>query len=273
MEIREIFSTPRGWLIIDEEEARWQGAVDFFFPSSFSEPNTPGKFIVWFRNETTLLVLWQPPYPAGIYTHYKVSIDPADAIESVLYVEKEGEPPGPAQAAFKGLVPGKLFLPKSFYHNVSLGLYLISTFRKSLPSSSSLFLISTSRVSFVSRRQGLQYFGSNGVRGRDLDPDHGSVSNGTVAAPQRHLRQALDNVHLVPRLLEPARGNVRIRQVSDIVGGQQKAGPRHQEQGRREQMGVQGLGARENLSGRGEDRLGQGYQLAGKRRRYFEWVD
>lgn len=73
----------------------------------FIEPNTPGKFIVWFRNETTLLVLWQPPYPAGIYTHYKVSIDPPDAIESVFYVEKEGEPPGPAQAAFKGLVPGK----------------------------------------------------------------------------------------------------------------------------------------------------------------------
>lgn len=74
----------------------------------FVEPNTPGKFIVWFRNETTLLVLWQPPYPAGIYTHYKVSIDPPDAIESVLYVEKEGEPPGPAQAAFKGLVPGQI---------------------------------------------------------------------------------------------------------------------------------------------------------------------
>ncbi|KAK1120751.1 Tyrosine-protein phosphatase 10D, partial [Melipona bicolor] len=72
-------------------------------------PNTPGKFIVWFRNETTLLVLWQPPYPAGIYSHYKVSIDPADAIESVLYVEKEGEPPGPAQAAFKGLVPGRAY--------------------------------------------------------------------------------------------------------------------------------------------------------------------
>lgn len=73
------------------------------------EPNTPGKFIVWFRNETTLLVLWQPPYPAGIYTHYKVSIEPADAMESVLYVEKEGEPPGPAQAAFKGLVPGRAY--------------------------------------------------------------------------------------------------------------------------------------------------------------------
>ena len=76
---------------------------------NFTEPNTPGKFIVWFRNETTLLVLWQPPYPAGIYTHYKVSIDPPDAIESVFYVEKEGEPPGPAQAAFKGLIPGDLF--------------------------------------------------------------------------------------------------------------------------------------------------------------------
>lgn len=41
-----------------------------------SEPNTPGKFIVWFRNETTLLVLWQPPYPPGAYTHYKVCTTP-----------------------------------------------------------------------------------------------------------------------------------------------------------------------------------------------------
>lgn len=56
-----------------------------------------------------MLVLWQPPYPAGIYTHYKVSIEPPDALESVLYVEKEGEPPGPAQAAFKGLVPGRAY--------------------------------------------------------------------------------------------------------------------------------------------------------------------
>lgn len=79
------------------------------FNVTYSEPNTPGKFIVWFRNETTLLVLWQPPYPAGIYTHYKVSIEPPDALESVLYVEKEGEPPGPAQAAFKGLVPGRAY--------------------------------------------------------------------------------------------------------------------------------------------------------------------
>lgn len=79
------------------------------FLMNFLEPNTPGKFIVWFRNETTLLVLWQPPYPAGIYTHYKVSIEPPNAAESVLYVEKEGEPPGPAQAAFKQLVPGRAY--------------------------------------------------------------------------------------------------------------------------------------------------------------------
>ncbi|CAB0035818.1 unnamed protein product [Trichogramma brassicae] len=74
-----------------------------------AKPNTPGKFIVWFRNETTLLVLWQPPYPPGIYTYYKVSIDPQDAAESVLYIEKESEPPGPAQAAFKGLIPGRAY--------------------------------------------------------------------------------------------------------------------------------------------------------------------
>ncbi|KAL0279954.1 UNVERIFIED_CONTAM: hypothetical protein PYX00_001395 [Menopon gallinae] len=74
-----------------------------------TKPNTPGKFIVWFRNETTLLVLWQPPYPPGVFTHYKVSIVPPDALESVLYVEIEGDPPGPAQAAFKGLVPGRAY--------------------------------------------------------------------------------------------------------------------------------------------------------------------
>lgn len=39
---------------------------------------------------------------------FQVSIDPPDAVLSVIYVEKEGEPPGPAQAAFQGLVPGNL---------------------------------------------------------------------------------------------------------------------------------------------------------------------
>jgi len=77
-----------------------------------SKPNTPGRFIVWYRNETTLLVLWQPPYPAGFYKDYKVSIDPEDALVSETYVPKEGEPPwltGTAQAAFNGLVPGRAY--------------------------------------------------------------------------------------------------------------------------------------------------------------------
>ncbi|XP_047545414.1 tyrosine-protein phosphatase 10D-like isoform X6 [Vanessa atalanta] len=90
-------------LLHDKESAAY---TSFNFTT---KPNTPGKFIVWFRNETTLLVLWQPPYPPGAYTHYKVSIEPKDARESELYVEKEGEPPGPAQAAFKGLVPGRAY--------------------------------------------------------------------------------------------------------------------------------------------------------------------
>lgn len=38
-----------------------------------------------------------------------MSILPGDARDSELYVEKEGEPPGPAQAAFKGLVPGRAY--------------------------------------------------------------------------------------------------------------------------------------------------------------------
>lgn len=81
-----------------------------FISSNFTtKPNTPGRFIVWFRNETTLLVLWQPPYPSGIFDQYRVSISPEDALQSVLYVEKEGEPPGPAQAAFYGLVPGRAY--------------------------------------------------------------------------------------------------------------------------------------------------------------------
>lgn len=38
-----------------------------------------------------------------------MSIEPPDARESVLYVKDEGEPPGPAQAAFKDLVPGRAY--------------------------------------------------------------------------------------------------------------------------------------------------------------------
>nr|XP_045582718.1 tyrosine-protein phosphatase 10D-like isoform X1 [Procambarus clarkii] len=81
-----------------------------YISSNFTtRPNAPGRFIVWYRNETTMLVLWQPPYPAGIYSHYRVSIEPSDAAESVLKVPKVGEPPGPAQAAFLDLVPGRAY--------------------------------------------------------------------------------------------------------------------------------------------------------------------
>ena len=84
-------------------------SVAYISTNFTTKPNTPGRFIVWFRNETTLLVLWQPPYPAGVYTDYKVSIDPPDAEISETYVVKEGEPPGPAQAAFNGLIPGRAY--------------------------------------------------------------------------------------------------------------------------------------------------------------------
>ncbi|CAM1318251.1 Uncharacterised protein g6905 [Pycnogonum litorale] len=90
--------------IFDDKES-----LTFVSRNFTTKPNTPGRFIVWFRNETTLLVLWQPPYPSGIFSRYKVSINPPDALQSVILVEKEGEPPGPAQAAFNGLVPGRAY--------------------------------------------------------------------------------------------------------------------------------------------------------------------
>lgn len=83
---------------------------NLFLSANFTtKPSAPGRFIVWFRNETTLLVLWQPPYPSGIFDQYRVSITPEDALQSVLYVVKGSEPPGPAQASFYGLVPGRAY--------------------------------------------------------------------------------------------------------------------------------------------------------------------
>lgn len=56
-------------------------------------PNTPGKFIVWFRNETTLLVLWQPPYPPGAYTHYKVRrLSDGSLAQSTRRATRRGSP-------------------------------------------------------------------------------------------------------------------------------------------------------------------------------------
>lgn len=81
-----------------------------FLSANFTtKPSAPGRFIVWYRNETTLRVLWQPPYPSGIFDQYRVSITPEDAVQSVLYVLKGSEPPGPAQASFYGLIPGRAY--------------------------------------------------------------------------------------------------------------------------------------------------------------------
>ena len=40
---------------------------------------------------------------------FQVSIDPPDAEISETYVPKDGDPPGPAQAAFNGLIPGRAY--------------------------------------------------------------------------------------------------------------------------------------------------------------------
>lgn len=79
-----------------------------FLSANFTtKPNTPGRFIVWFRNETTLLVLWNPPFPSGIFDKYRVSINPPDSgPQSEIEIDKE-EGSKPAQAAFYGLVPGR----------------------------------------------------------------------------------------------------------------------------------------------------------------------
>lgn len=79
-----------------------------FLSANFTtKPNTPGRFIVWFRNETTLLVLWNPPFPSGIFDKYRVSILPRDPGPfSELEIDKE-EGSKAAQAAFYGLVPGR----------------------------------------------------------------------------------------------------------------------------------------------------------------------
>lgn len=102
--------TPGASYEVQLQSSLREATSNLFLSANFTtKPNTPGRFIVWFRNETTLLVLWQPPYPSGIFDQYRVAIDPEDALHSVLFVEKESEPPGPAQAAFYGLIPGRAY--------------------------------------------------------------------------------------------------------------------------------------------------------------------
>ena len=44
-----------------------------------------------------------------LFPFAQVSIDPPDAEVSETYVPKDGDPPGPAQAAFNGLIPGRAY--------------------------------------------------------------------------------------------------------------------------------------------------------------------
>jgi len=100
--------TPGATYEIQLQSLNQNVASELFLSANFTtKPNAPGRFIVWYRNETTLLVLWQPPFPPGIFDHYKISIEPREAIESVIFVDKRVDPPGPDQAAFYGLVPGQ----------------------------------------------------------------------------------------------------------------------------------------------------------------------
>ena len=50
-----------------------------------------------------------PGRPTESTFRFQVSIDPADAEISETYVPKDGDPPGPAQAAFNGLTPGRAY--------------------------------------------------------------------------------------------------------------------------------------------------------------------
>lgn len=69
-----------------------------------TKPNAPGRFVVFFRNETTLMMLWQPPFPSGIFDQYRISILSDDAEESILYFDNA---PDHIRGAFHNLVPGR----------------------------------------------------------------------------------------------------------------------------------------------------------------------
>lgn len=56
--------------------------------------------------ETSILPLFDS---TSIYTEYKMTIDPADASENVIYVKKEPKKIGFPEAAFDGLKPGRAY--------------------------------------------------------------------------------------------------------------------------------------------------------------------
>ena len=93
------------YTVFENEESQAHLSTNFT-----TKPNAPGRMMVWFRNETTLLLLWEPPSPLGHYTGYNASIWPDDAVLSETFVPEDVDNPGtPAQAAFNGLVPGRAY--------------------------------------------------------------------------------------------------------------------------------------------------------------------
>lgn len=74
----------------------------------FSVLNASIEFIAWFRTETTMVIMWRSDDPMNsTFSHYKVTISPADVGKSVVYLEKEREPSKFVEATFGGLVPGR----------------------------------------------------------------------------------------------------------------------------------------------------------------------
>ena len=66
-------------------------------------------YYVWSWRQAKIWLILHITYGIVIMVYVcssQVSIEPSDASKSVLKVDKKGEPPGPAQAAFHGLVPG-----------------------------------------------------------------------------------------------------------------------------------------------------------------------
>ena len=71
-------------------------------------PSLPSVPVIWYRNETTLLVKLQTHVAESIFDHYKVIIFPKDSDESVQVIERP-ELGKAGKVAFHGLIPGKLY--------------------------------------------------------------------------------------------------------------------------------------------------------------------
>lgn len=70
--------------------------------------NASIEFIAWFRTETTMVIMWRSDDPMNsTFSHYKVTIQPADVAKNVVYLEKEREPSKFVEASFNQLIPGR----------------------------------------------------------------------------------------------------------------------------------------------------------------------